>query len=272
MSNFFFPLFAKNFRYLCIIYMCIIDKIHIRNIYVTFLIQDCKDGTTGDHCEFCEQGYYGNATGGSPTDCLICACPLPVPSNNFATGCQVNEEGNKISCDCLPGYYGARCESCASGYYGNPETYGEYCKPCECSGNIDTNQVGSCDSRTGECLRCLNNTYGEACNLCAPGFFGDAIERKDCRNCLCKECGMEHCDSYTGQCFCRENVVGEQCDRCADNYYGYDTCDGCKACDCGIASESSQCDDMTGQCLCKPGVTGRRCDQCISGKNLHFTL
>ncbi|PBC25348.1 Laminin subunit alpha [Apis cerana cerana] len=231
----------------------------------TGICLDCKDGTTGDHCEFCEQGYYGNATGGTPTDCLICACPLPVPSNNFATGCQVNEEGNKISCDCLPGYYGARCESCASGYYGNPETYGEYCKPCECSGNIDTNQIGSCDSRTGECLHCLNNTYGEACNLCAPGFFGDAIERKDCRNCLCKECGMEHCDSYTGQCFCRENVIGEQCDHCANNYYGYDTCDGCKACDCGIASESSQCDDITGQCLCKPGVTGRRCDQCISG-------
>ncbi|XP_026299731.1 laminin subunit alpha [Apis mellifera] len=231
----------------------------------TGICLDCKDGTMGDHCEFCEQGYYGNATGGTPTDCLICACPLPVPSNNFATGCQVNEEGNKISCDCLPGYYGARCESCASGYYGNPETYGEYCKPCECSGNIDTNQIGSCDSRTGECLRCLNNTYGEACNLCAPGFFGDAIERKDCRNCLCKECGMEHCDSYTGQCFCRENVIGEQCDRCADNYYDYDSCDGCKACDCGIASESSQCNDMTGQCLCKPGVTGRRCDQCISG-------
>ncbi|CAK9798131.1 Laminin subunit alpha [Anthophora quadrimaculata] len=226
---------------------------------------DCKDGTTGDHCEFCLEGYYGNATGGTPTDCLICACPLPITSNNFATGCEVNEEGNKISCDCLPGYYGARCESCASGYYGNPETYGDYCKPCECSGNIDTNQIGSCDSRTGECLHCLNNTYGEACNYCAPGFFGDAIQRKDCRSCLCEECGMEQCDSYSGQCHCRENVIGERCDRCADDHYGYKTCDGCKACDCGLASDSSQCDETTGQCKCKPGVTGRRCDQCISG-------
>ncbi|CAL7933589.1 unnamed protein product [Xylocopa violacea] len=231
----------------------------------TGICLDCKNGTTGDHCEFCEAGYYGNATGGTAIDCHICACPLPIMSNNFATGCEVNEKGNKISCDCLPGYYGARCEVCASGYYGNPQTYGEYCKPCECSGNIDTNQVGSCDSITGECLHCLNNTYGEACNLCAPGFFGDAIQRKDCRSCMCEECGMEHCDSYTGQCFCRENVIGEQCDRCADDHYGYETCDGCKPCDCGLASESSQCDDMTGQCKCKPGVTGRRCDQCIPG-------
>nr|XP_031828013.1 laminin subunit alpha isoform X2 [Nomia melanderi] len=231
----------------------------------TGICLDCRDGTTGDHCEFCQQGYYGNATGGTPTDCLICACPLPVPSNNFATGCEVNEEGNKISCDCLEGYYGARCEVCASGYYGKPEVYEDYCKPCECSGNIDTNQIGACDSMTGECLQCLNNTYGEACNLCKPGFYGDAIERKDCRSCLCERCGMEHCDSSTGQCFCRENVIGEKCDYCAPDHYGYDSCEGCKPCDCGLASESSQCDLVSGQCKCKPGVTGRKCDQCIPG-------
>ncbi|EGI60824.1 PREDICTED: laminin subunit alpha [Acromyrmex echinatior] len=231
----------------------------------TGICQNCKNGTTGDHCEFCEQGYYGNATVGTPTDCLICACPLPVASNNFATGCEVNEEGNKISCDCLPGYYGARCEACAASYYGNPEVYGDYCKPCECSGNIDTNQIGSCDSITGQCLQCLNNTYGEACNLCAPGYFGDAVERKDCRSCVCDDCGMEHCDSYSGQCFCRENVIGERCDHCAPNHYGFGTCNGCRPCDCGLASESSQCDGETGQCKCMPGVTGRRCDQCIQG-------
>lgn len=231
----------------------------------TGICLDCEDGTTGDHCEFCQVGYYGNATGGTPSDCLICACPLPVPSNNFATGCEVNEEGNKISCACLPGYYGGRCEVCASGFYGNPEIYEDYCKPCECSGNIDTNQVGSCDSVTGECLHCLNNTFGEACNYCAPGFFGDAVQRKDCRNCQCKECGMEHCDNFTGQCYCRENVVGESCDRCEDDHYGYESCDGCKACSCDLASESSQCDENTGQCKCKPGVTGRRCDQCVPG-------
>ncbi|XP_070151389.1 laminin subunit alpha [Polyergus mexicanus] len=231
----------------------------------TGICQNCKNGTIGDHCEFCEQGYYGNATVGTPSDCLICACPLPVASNNFATGCEVNDEGNKISCDCLPGYYGARCEACAAGYYGNPEVYGEHCKVCECSGNIDTNQIGSCDSITGQCLQCLNNTYGEACNLCAPGYFGDAVERKDCRSCVCDECGMEHCDSYSGQCFCQENVIGEQCDRCAPDHYGFSACEGCRPCDCGPASESSQCDEETGQCKCMPGVTGRRCDQCIQG-------
>ncbi|XP_008557031.1 laminin subunit alpha [Microplitis demolitor] len=231
----------------------------------TGICHNCKNGTTGDHCEFCEQGYYGNATIGTPTDCLICACPLPIASNNFATGCEVNEAGNKISCDCLPGYYGARCESCAAGFYGDPNIEGEFCKLCECSGNIDTNDIGSCDSITGECLHCLNNTYGEACNLCAPGFYGDAVERKDCRTCQCESCGMERCDSYNGLCECKINVIGEKCDRCAENHFGFNSCNGCQACDCGLASEYAQCDLSSGQCKCKPGVTGRKCDRCIAG-------
>lgn len=43
--------------------------------------QDCEHSTTGDHCEQCIAGYHGDATGGSPYDCLICACPLPIDSN-----------------------------------------------------------------------------------------------------------------------------------------------------------------------------------------------
>lgn len=58
---------------------------------------------------------------------------------------------------------------------------GEFCKPCQCSGNIDPLQQGSCDTVTGECLRCLNNTFGKACALCAPGFYGDAINLKNCQ-------------------------------------------------------------------------------------------
>ncbi|XP_014209765.1 laminin subunit alpha isoform X2 [Copidosoma floridanum] len=226
---------------------------------------DCKNGTTGEHCELCQEGYYGNATMGTPSDCLICACPLPIPSNNFANGCEVNEDGSRISCDCKPGYYGARCESCAAGYYGRPDVLGDVCKVCECSGNINTNEIDSCDSVTGECLRCLNNTYGAACNLCAPGFFGDAVERKDCKSCFCDQCGMERCDSHTGQCQCRPNVIGDKCDRCAQDHYGFASCQGCRQCGCALASESTQCADEDGSCKCKPGVDGRTCDVCKPG-------
>lgn len=40
---------------------------------------------------------------------------------------------------------------------------------------------------------------------------------------------------------------------------------GCKLCDCALASESSQCDENTGMCRCKPGVAGRTCDRCKPG-------
>lgn len=58
---------------------------------------------------------------------------------------------------------------------------GDYCKPCQCSGNIDPREPGSCDTVTGNCLKCLNNTYGTACALCAPGYYGDAVTLKDCQ-------------------------------------------------------------------------------------------
>lgn len=76
---------------------------------------------------------------------------------------------------------------------------------------------------------------------------------------------MDQCNNYNGRCECKQNVIGDKCDRCEINHYGFDSCDGCKACDCGAASESSQCDMQTGQCRCKPGVTGRKCDKCING-------
>jgi len=41
-----------------------------------------------------------------------------------------------------------------------------------CSGNIDVSDPQSCDSVSGECLQCLNDSHGPACSLCAPGFFG----------------------------------------------------------------------------------------------------
>lgn len=233
--------------------------------YNTGICHDCLHSTTGDHCETCIEGFYGNATYGSPYDCMICACPMPIEGNNFATSCEVSEDGYQIHCECKPGYTGARCESCAAGFFGEPEKEGNFCVPCECSGNIDPNVPGSCDSVTGECLLCLNNTFGAACNLCAPGFYGDAIDLKDCQSCVCDQMGTEYCDSHVGTCHCLRNVVGDKCDRCDDDHYGFDSGLGCKSCDCGVASESTQCDDHTGDCRCMPGVTGRQCDRCQPG-------
>lgn len=54
----------------------------------TGICYNCQHHTTGDHCEICEEGYYGNATRGGPYACLPCTCPNLY--NNFASSCQVS--------------------------------------------------------------------------------------------------------------------------------------------------------------------------------------
>lgn len=50
-----------------------------------------------------------------------------------------------------------------------------------------------------------------------------------------------------------------------ENAWGFDSCQGCRMCDCGTAASNSQCDLKTGQCACMPGADGMRCESCKHG-------
>lgn len=70
---------------------------------------------------------------------------------------------------------------CAPGFYGNPMVLGSRCQPCNCHGNTDPNMLFTdCHPLTGECLSCMHNTAGPQCDICAPGYYGDAITAKNC--------------------------------------------------------------------------------------------
>ncbi|KAM3618812.1 uncharacterized protein V6R79_025116 [Siganus canaliculatus] len=226
----------------------------------------CQHNTAGDHCEKCLGGFLGNnSLDGQAVSCSSCPCPLRVPSNNFAEGCV--QRSDRMQCLCMPGYAGPNCERCAPGYYGNPMVLGSRCQPCHCHGNTDPNMLFTdCHPLTGECLSCMHDTAGAHCDVCAPGYHGDAVHAKNCTKCNCSPCGTEACDAHSGECHCKAGVTGAHCERCTDGSFGFDSCSGCRRCDCDAsAALLRSCDPLSGQCSCRPGVNGPSCRQCAPG-------
>ncbi|XP_061661394.1 laminin subunit alpha-1 [Syngnathoides biaculeatus] len=240
---------------------------HASECDVNGVCQGCSHHTTGPHCNQCLPGFYGDATEGTADDCQRCPCPLTEASNSFSPTCVLDSSG-LVSCDqCQEGYTGSKCHKCSSGFYGNPQVIGGTCVRCQCNNNVNTEEAGHCDAASGECRRCLYNTTGRHCEICAPGFYGDAIHQKDCQECNCDVNGSlsSICDITSGQCACRDNVTGRACDLCRPGFFGLQSGSGCVACDCNLSGSLNELCDDTGRCRCLDGVDGDKCDHCGRG-------
>lgn len=174
---------------------------------------DCSGGSCDTVTGDC---YSADQTGGEPScprgfyrdpwlsrTCSRCPCPEGVP-------CSVEAGSATPRCErCPSGTTGPRCDVCEEGFYGDPAAGG--CRPCNCNGHIDVSVVGSCDRRSGECLRCLNNTRGQSCEVCLPGFYRRHVTDA-CTPCNCDRLGAESslCDE-SGHCRCRPGFEGLRC-------------------------------------------------------------
>lgn len=228
---------------------------------------NCRDYTTGHNCDRCIETFYGDPRIGVDIPCRACPCPGTLDSgHSYAESCSLDPVTHDVICECYEGYAGSKCESCADNYFGNPEVPGGSCVACDCSNNTDLYQLGNCDPHTGRCLRCLYDTDGPNCQICKPGFYGDAL-KQDCRDCQCNVLGTDRtvgtCDHRTGQCPCLPHVVGQLCDSCEENHWRIASGQGCDPCECDVVgSVSDKCNPYDGTCECRHGFGGRRCNEC----------
>ncbi|XP_044266539.1 laminin subunit alpha-1 isoform X2 [Tribolium madens] len=226
---------------------CQLDYLNEESEEESYVCTQCPKGYTGDHCEICDDGYFGN----------------PMELGNVCKPCDCNGSPcDKITGQCLNckgNTEGWRCEKCKLGYYG--DALMSNCIPCQCDtiGSLSK----SCDFETGQC-ECRERFTGRTCNKCEPGY-GNVTAL--CVPCGCNKIGSTSliCDQHTGLCECKQGVDGFYCDACQNAYYGLSET-GCKECNCDEQGSKIQaCDPITGQCHCKPNYIGPKCDKCKPG-------
>jgi len=187
-------------------------------------------------------------------------------------------------CTCPPGYMGQFCEKCQRGSH-HENNGGPFarCIPCNCNGHSDY-----CDEESGVC-DCSHNTGGDNCEVCADGFYGDAIlgTPEDCQQCPCPLVQGEDGNMRAGKCYeleghpesplcseCPQGRIGSRCELCEDGYFGDPKGEKgpareCQPCQCyGNIDESAigNCDRVTGECLrCIDDTAGFNCQKCKSG-------
>ncbi|KAF4796257.1 Laminin subunit alpha-2 [Turdus rufiventris] len=187
----------------------------------------CKPGTTGQYCERCADGYFGDAL--HARNCQPCHCHI---NGSFSEIC----DSRTGQCECKANVIGRRCDICKPGTFGLQSSRG--CVPCNC--NSFGSKSFDCDG-DGQCY-CQPGVTGKKCDRCAHGFYN--FEEGGCTPCECSRFG-NNCDPVSGRCVCPPNTVGEMCDKCAPNHWGHNIVSGCK-----VNVEGVHCD------RCKSGTFG----------------
>ncbi|XP_078327491.1 uncharacterized protein LOC111112706 isoform X1 [Crassostrea virginica] len=201
-------------------------------------INGCSNYWTGEYCETCLSGYYGN-------DC-----------NTQCGKCAGNEMCDVNSGDCTGGCRGnwqePKCYECKDRFYGYTSDCAGNCGHCK--------DNGICNKETGHCTGgCESNFLGPLCQVCKPGFYGSTCLSR-CGHCK----NNATCDKESGHCpnGCEQHFKAPYCQVCDDGYYG----ENCKT-SCGNCSHREVCDKQNGTCYqgCINHFKEPKCDVCKDG-------
>lgn len=181
------------------------------------------------------------------------------------------------NCSCLTSYTGLSCEKCQKGFYHSSEGNSvgvsvdsfRSCTPCNCNSH-----ASDCNKESGICIDCQHNTFGESCESCLPGYYGNATQgsMNACRACPCNGpytrtnlCVQSPVTAGNITCLnCSVGYTGRLCDGCADGFYQDRRNGFCIPCECN--NNSQQCDKSTGHCIdCDFNTTGNSCEECENG-------
>ncbi|VDN07204.1 unnamed protein product [Thelazia callipaeda] len=186
----------------------------------------CLHNTEGVQCEYCIEGYYGDA---KIRSCQRCVCNelgtnKTVGACNRATG----------QCPCLSNVVGKECDACAPHHFDLAS--GKGCEPCGCdpTGVILSNDgipELQCNELDGLCY-CKPGRGGRTCSDCENYHWGDPTT-DDCRKCECDRIGSatQQCDRSNGSCVCLPGSGGTLCNMCARGYTGeWPHCEACGEC------------------------------------------
>uniref|UniRef100_A0A8B9MI39 Laminin subunit gamma 3 n=1 Tax=Accipiter nisus TaxID=211598 RepID=A0A8B9MI39_9AVES len=177
----------------------------------------CLYNTTGEHCERCQLGFYGDALAPDPAGkCAPCDCN-PDGSAPGQEGC----DPSTGQCRCLPHVMGRACGLCQPGYYGLQPAVG--CKSCEC--HPTGSRESGCHMVTGQCS-CQPGVTGKQCDRCHHGN-GDGDRASVPKPGLAAAC------HENSTCLCRPGFVGYKCDQCQTNFFldpPSSRCQQCPAC------------------------------------------
>ncbi|XP_054980857.1 multiple epidermal growth factor-like domains protein 9 [Sorex araneus] len=216
---------------------------------------ECRPGYRGLGCELCTEGFYQNHTSGL---CLPCHCS---PLGALSLLCDSSGK-----CQCKMGVTGSTCDQCQDGYYGFNKSG---CLPCQCN-----NRSASCDTLTGTCLNCQENSKGDHCEECKDGFYQSPGATQECLRCPCSAV------TSTGICViklgeleptcvqCNEGYTGQNCNKCENGYYNSDSI--CTRCQChghvDPVKTPKICKPESGECIsCLHNTTGFWCENCLEG-------
>lgn len=167
----------------------------------------CLYETTGDRCEYCRDGFFGDAL---RQDCRQCECDV-LGTNGMLQHC----DRFSGQCHCLPNVTGLRCDRCEDNHWKIASGVG--CENCAC--DITGAESEQCNPYDGQC-KCKPGFGGRQCSECQANHWGDPNVK--CHRCDCDHYGsaIQQCDRVTGQCKCIKGIGGYKCDQCDRGYLG----------------------------------------------------